>query len=93
MYSFFVRPRITQKLIFKEWIRAATELKEVNKVSCYKVGTHFALSRVYKGTPINNNSYRVCQNTLMLLFNYGFFKLNKLKDTIENPSVQQCCKP
>ena len=76
MYLFFVCLRITQKLISKEWIHAATELKEVDKVSCYKVGTHSALSGVYKDALINNQSYRVYQNTLMLVFNYGFFKFN-----------------
>ena len=87
MYSFFVRPRNTQKLVFKEWIRAATVIKTVKKVSCYKVGTIFAVSGVYNDAPDNKKLFFACQNSLMRIFNYGYFKYIKLKKDIENPSV------
>ena len=87
MYAFFVRPKLTQKLVFREWIRSASTLKQVNKVSCYKVSTHFTLSGVYEDVPRNNKPFQVCKNTLMRIHNYSYFKFNKLQEQIESPSL------
>lgn len=83
MYNFFIRTKYTQKLVFREWIRAASVMKTTNKQTCYKVSTNFNFSGVYEDAPAYTKPFQVCQNTLMRLFDYGYYKFKKLQDQVE----------
>ena len=71
----------------KEWIRNAAVLKKAKKANCYKVNTNFVLPGVYVDPPENKTEFVACQNTLMLLFNHGYYKFKRLKSDIENPGL------
>lgn len=87
IYQFFSRPANTQKLMVKDWIRNALVIKSTQKTSCFKVSTNFLFPGVYEDAPINKKFFMLCQNAVMLLFNYGYFKFCKLKKDLENPGV------
>ena len=86
MYAFFSRTVETQKLVMKDWIRNAIAYKRSETVGSSK-SRSFVLSGVYIDAPSNKKFARVCQNSLILLFNHGYHKFTKIKADIENPEV------
>ena len=80
LWTFFTREKKTQKLVAKEWIRSV--LFSDRKPQKNKVDVSYILPGVFYNAPqsslvtslpglVNTRPYKVCLNSISLLFNYG----------------------
>ena len=95
MYNFFSRPKLTQKLVMKEWIRANATHQAIKQQSCFKVHTNYMIPGVFHDADTSNNDaskntepFCVCQNSLFLIYNYGFKKFKNLKKDLYSSSIR-----
>ena len=98
MWHFFSRTKETQNLVMKEWLRTA--LYSGKKYQRDKPNMSFVLPGVFQDAApqpttkedtrlINNiHPYKVCLNSLRVIFNYGYGKIKTLKETMDLPGLK-----
>ena len=80
--NYFSMPKQTHHLCMKDWILAATNIKNIAKPSLREIQKYFNVAGVFIDAPESQHPFCVCQNTLMKLYNFGYKKYSTVKGQI-----------
>ena len=96
LWEYFTRIKETQKLVMKEWIRGVMFSGKDYKKTCLNLS--YVLPGVYRdacltstNTSANKNKkpYKVCLNAVSILFDYGYWKIKTIKDSMNLAGVKE----